>query len=119
MSVKQHLDQIKHSWTAAFVVIAFTAVAGLVLLQTAFAATGSVYLSPSSTSMAHGSSVTLSLRINPGATVDGVQATINFDSSELQYVSLSTSSSAFPIQLSQSVGSSSIQLSRGDLSGGV
>jgi len=87
--------------------------------RSAFAATGSIYLTPASPSVLNGDNVTLSLRINPGTTVDGVQATVNFDTSKLQYVTADTSSSAFSVQLQQSQTGGTVTIARGDLSGGI
>lgn len=56
-----------------------------------FAATSAtIYVSPSSSSVNNGNNVTVSVRINPNSNpVDSVQATLNFDSSKLQYISYS------------------------------
>jgi hypothetical protein len=83
------------------------------------AATGVVYLSPSSSSVQVGNTASLALRINPGTTVDGVQATISFDTSTLQETSVDTSSSAFPVTLQKTVSGGTITLALGNLSGGV
>lgn len=88
-------------------------------LQTVFAGTGVVYLSPGSSSLQSGSSETLSLRINPGTTVDGVQATVSFNASSLRLNSVDTSGSPFSAQLQKTVGTSSFTVALGNLSGGV
>jgi hypothetical protein len=56
--------------------------------KVAFAATTSVYISPSSKTVTNGDSFTVQIRINSGAdTYDTAAARINYDSSKLQYVS--------------------------------
>jgi hypothetical protein len=85
----------------------------------ASAATGLVYISPGSASVRVGSSVSLALRINPGTTVDGVQATISYNQAQLQETAVDTSGSGFPVQLQKSAGGGVISLALGNLSGGV
>ena len=86
-------------------------VAPLVLTRSVLAL-GSVYLSPSSASVAHGSNLTINLRINPGTAVTVVQAVVNFDPAKLQYVSLDASASPFDTSVSKTIGSNSISISR-------
>lgn len=100
------------------IVIAVASILTLNLSRT-FAATGQVYLSPASKSVQQDSSFGLSLRITPATTVDGVEATVTFDTTKLQLVSVDTASSAFPVQLTQSTSGGTISLARGNLSGGV
>ncbi len=88
-------------------------------LQTAFASGGVIYISPSSSNLQVGTSETVSLRINPSTTINGVQATITFNASQIRLNSVSTSGSPFSAQLQKSIGSNSISLALGDLSGGV
>lgn len=73
------------------------------------AAAGEIYLSPSSASVQVGNQITLGLRINPGVSVNAVQATINYDASDLQFVSLSLS--AFPTCVQDSGGGGSVVFS--------
>lgn len=90
---------------------ALALVAPLILTRSALAL-GSIYLSPSSTSVAHGGNVTVNLRINPGTAVTVVQAVVNFDPAKLQYVSLDASASPFDTSVSKTVSSNSISISR-------
>lgn len=87
--------------------------------QYALATTGVIYITPASSSMQINSSKTLSLRINPGTKVDGVQATVTYSAASLRLNSVDTSSSPFSAQLQKSVSSGSITLALGNLSGGV
>lgn len=83
-------------------VVGFALVLALIsawTLQQVFAATGSIYITPGSNSVQVGNNVTVSLRINPGAEVNGVIATVNFDKTKLQYVTLSSAGSPFNTQL--------------------
>ena len=81
--------------------------------------TGLIYLSPGSSSVQSGSSVSFSLRINPGTTVDGAQATISYDTSKLQETSVDISSSAFPVPIQKTVGGGAINLTLTGISGGI
>ena len=87
--------------------------------QLAFAGSGVIYISPGASSLQDGNSETLSLRINPGATVDGVQATVSLDSSLLRLNSVDTSASPFSAQLQKTVSGSGFTVALGNLSGGV
>jgi hypothetical protein len=55
------------------------------------AATGEMYLTPAANSVEIGSNLTVSLRINPGTSVNAVQATVNYNSSDLQFISSNVS----------------------------
>jgi hypothetical protein len=88
-------------------------------LQHAFAATGSIYITPATNSVQVGNSVTVNVRISPGATVDSVQGTVGFDSSKLQLVSVNTGGSAFSTELQNTTGSGSVVFARGDFGAGV
>lgn len=99
-----------------FVIAAVTATIGLTQV---FAATGTMYLRASSSSLKKGQSVTVSVRINPGTTVDSVQGTVSYDASKLQLLSVNTSGSAFSTELSSSASGGSINFARGDFGAGV
>lgn len=64
----------------------------------ALAATGVIYISPSSTSVQKAKSFTVALRINPGTAVDSVQATVGYSTTKLQFVSLSVGTFSTCIQ---------------------
>lgn len=90
-----------------------------VLSHATSAASSTIYLSPTGGTVQKGRSITLSLRVNPVTTIDGVEGTVHFSSSHLRLTSVSTSDSAFPIKLTQSQTGSSITLSRGNIAGNV
>lgn len=99
---------------AALLVLGFST--NIVLLtRQANAGTGTMYLTGTS-SAAHGSTVTLNLRINPGTAVTVVQSNIVYDATKLQYVGINTANSAFDTTISQSQSSGSIQIDRAKLS---
>lgn len=74
--------------------------------------TGSIYLTPASSSATQDDNITFGLRINPGTAVTVVQATINFNPAQLEYVSIDASSSPFTVQVQQDTGASSITIVR-------
>ena len=98
----------------------FAAVAVLISLQHIFAAAGSLYISPTSSSLQNGSSVKVSVRLNPGVSVDGVEARLTYDASKLEFVSIDPASSAFEVALGAQSGSNgTVSITRGTFSGGV
>lgn len=85
-------------------------------LQQIFAATGSMYITPASTSVLNGASVTVSVRINPATNIDGVEASLGYDASKLEFLSIDPSGSAFEIALGPQTGSGgTVSITRGTL----
>lgn len=79
------------------------------------AASANVYLSPSSSSVAKGSYITVSVRENSGAEpVNAAQISLSYPTSLLSFVSIS-STSAFSIVAQSSGGGGSVQIGRGAL----
>jgi len=106
----------KYGVLIATLLVALVASAFTAVLQTrVMAATGNIYLTPASQTSIVNSNLTVNLRINPGTAVTVVQATVNFDPAKLQYVSINASSSPFDASVQQTVGGSSIQISRAKL----
>lgn len=111
----------KHRWlskpspklSGALVVAAVFGTVGIFTLMRSLAASPSLYLTPATSSVNVGDTVSVALRIDPGTTVDAVQATISYDPAVLSYVSTDATNSAFPvaIQLSSQLGS--LQIARG------
>ncbi|MGH7238894.1 MAG: hypothetical protein ACREHG_02390 [Candidatus Saccharimonadales bacterium] len=79
------------------------------------AATGTIYLSPSSTSVVDGNSFTEALRINPGTSVNAVQATVDYNAGALQFDS--DSIGAFSTCTQNSGGGGSVTLACAMLGG--
>lgn len=73
------------------------------------AATGVIYVSPSSTSVQVGSVFSVAIRINPGTSVNAVQATMSYNASALQW--LSNSIGAFSTCTQNTGGGGSVTLS--------
>jgi hypothetical protein len=87
---------------------------GVILLRQTLAAPGQFAVTPSPTSVQSGNNVTLNLRIHPTSEVDGVDITLTYDQSKLQYVSTNPAGSAFSAQLSApSGGGGTVRLARG------
>jgi hypothetical protein len=85
-------------------------------LSQTVAAAGALYLTPAASSLGSGAEVSLALRINPGTSVNGVQAEIGYDATKLQLVSLSDAGTAFPDIIEQNVESNPITLTRANSS---
>lgn len=82
--------------------------------------TGNLYLSPATNSVFINNNFDVTLRFAPGTTVDGVQATLNYDATKLQFVSLDATGSPFDTILGpQTGGSGTVNIAQGNLSGGV
>ncbi|MCA9324742.1 hypothetical protein KDA23_01585 [Candidatus Saccharibacteria bacterium] len=82
--------------------------------------TGVLYLTPTSNNVLINDNTTVNVRLTPGTNVDGVSATLTYDQTKLQFVSIDDTSSAFDIALgSQTGGSGTVTITRGTLSGGV
>jgi hypothetical protein len=92
--------------------IAITLVSAWTLQQVA-AATGSIYLTPGSKSVQINTNVTFSLRVDPGTSIQGVEAKVNFDTTKLEYVSYSSAGSAFALQMQRNVAGGTITLAYG------
>ncbi len=82
--------------------------------------TGNLYISPATKSMFINTNVTIAVRLTPGTTVDGVEATITYDATKLTYVSTDSTGSPFDIALgAQTGGAGTVKIARGNLNGGV
>ncbi|HSX33302.1 MAG TPA: cohesin domain-containing protein [Candidatus Saccharimonadales bacterium] len=81
------------------------------------AASGTIYVNPATSSVQIGNTASIQLRINPGTTVNAVQATLSYNAADLQFIS--TSLSAFPTCVQNSGGSGSVTLSCATLGGGT
>jgi hypothetical protein len=82
--------------------------------------TGSLYQSPATRSVNINTSFTESVRLTPNTTVDGVSATLTYDQTKLQFVSVDVSNSPFDVQLgTASGGNGTVTMNLGNLSGGV
>src|SRR3569833_2031028 len=81
----------------------------------AWAASATLYLSPSSGSVANGDTISVGIRENSGSqAVNGVQANLTYPASLFDVANI-ISSSAFSIVAQNSYGNGSIQLGRGAL----
>jgi hypothetical protein len=82
--------------------------------------TGTLYQSPATKSVNIGTSFTEDVRLTPNTTVDGVSATLSYDQTKLQFVSVDGGSSPFDLELgAQTGGSGTVTVSRGTLGNGV
>lgn len=110
--------QIKKIRKSVVLGIIILALIGGWTLQLSAASANSIYLSPGSKSIAKNKTFTIKLRVRPATPVNAVKATVNFDSSKLEYKSV-TGASVFPIELAKSVGNGFIALEYGNLGGSV
>ena len=100
-----NLKAIFERFLLAITLIILLVMPGIVLATT----TGEIYLSPASTSVTVSNQITLALRVNPATPIDTVQATVNFNSSYLSFVSDNSSGSPFTC-LGDNVSSSSVSV---------
>jgi hypothetical protein len=98
-----------------FLIAALISATFLVSSPSSTQAGGSLYVSPSGTSVAGGSSFSLYVRVNATSTVDAVQANLSYPAEKLTFLG-SYAGSAFEIQAESSGGGGSIRIGRGTLS---
>jgi hypothetical protein len=94
-------------------VVVLIALVGVYTLMRVLADSSTLYLSPSSTTIQSGSNFTVAVRLSPVSSVDSVQATLTYDSTRLQFVSIDTTNSAFPVELVATGGSGKVDIQRG------
>lgn len=85
-------------------------------VQHTSAATGSIYLSPSSRTVTGGSNFSVSIRMSSSDAVNAVQANLNYPTDKLDFISTSFSGSAFEIQAQSTGGGGKVQIARGTTS---
>lgn len=82
--------------------------------------TGNMYVSPATSSVLINGTLVLDIRLTPGTTVDGATATLTYDQTKLQYVSIDSSTSPFDQALGPPTGGGgTVNVTRGNLNGGV
>lgn len=105
------------AWAVCAVVVVVVGVCAVALSTDKPAATtgdpnAQLYLTgPSETHT--GETFTVSLKLNPPKAVDGVETTINYDASQLQFVSVDSAGSAFPVKLQEENSAGTLQIVRG------
>lgn len=99
----------------SFLFILVMSAAVFLPVSKAYATSASVSVSPTSSSVTKGNSVTVQVRVNSASGYDSAQATLNFDSSKLQYASYSNG--AFTPAPAPSISGSSVRYS-GTILGG-
>lgn len=106
----------QRAWKRALPRIAVIVLVGLVgtwaLLHSFAATVNSVYLQPATVTAQINSNFTEALRIAPGGNTDGVQVTVTYDPTKVQFVSVDATGSAYSVQLQQSTTSNTITLVR-------
>lgn len=87
----------------------------LAFVSPAYAASATLYMSPSSGSVTNGNTITISISEDSGSEpVNAVQANFSYPTSELQFLSINNSS-AFSVAAQSNGGNGSIQIARGAL----
>jgi hypothetical protein len=82
--------------------------------------TGQIYLSPTTQTALVNQPVSVNVRITPGTSVEGVQATVSYDATKLQFVSIDATGSPFDQALgAQTGGNGTVSLTRGTLNGSI
>ena len=88
---------------------------GAYSLLMANAATGQLYIEPSSVNVQKDNNLTISVKLNTPSPADSIEARLTFDPTKLQLVSTDTATSAFPSQVQSTSGTDYIQFVRGIL----
>jgi hypothetical protein len=93
--------------------IAMVAVLGMVVVVAGRAATQQLYMDPAIVSINQNTDFNVSVRINSGTDpVNAVEADLTYDSTKLQYVSVSSTGSDFPLEASTQATTGSLKLAR-------
>jgi len=85
---------------------------GVLLIQHTVATPGNFSLGLSSSSVQNGNNMTVNVRVNPGTAIDTIDASLTYDQSKLQFVSVNSAGSAFPLELTNSGGDGSVSMIR-------
>lgn len=105
---------------SAALVILFVVILGGYTISRSFAATTpQIYLTPSTSTVSVNDRVTVAVRIDPGTSIDGVQADLIYDQNILRFESVDSAASAFTTQLVSSGANGAIHLVRGVLAPNV
>ncbi len=95
--------------------ILLTVAVGAYVVSRIFAASGTLYLTPSSSTTALGSTFTVTVYENSGTdAVNAVEADLTYPSNLLQFVSSDPSTSPFTVQAANTAGNGTVTLSRGN-----
>lgn len=113
--VKGALRKSKRFPQSQWIIVALVVgLGGAYMLVRSFAATATMSLTPATANVQLGANFTASLYVNPGgANSDGVQATITYDPTKLQFVSVDATGSAYSVSLQQSTTTNTITIIRG------
>src|SRR5262249_41924482 len=83
------------------------------LITRGFAATNQLYLTPASGTVLNGNTVDVAIHENSDTkTVNAVQANLTYDPAKLQFVSISSAGTAFPLVAQSTGGSGTVQIAR-------
>lgn len=94
------------------VLVALAIVGGYLVIRS-FAASASMSLVPSATTVNIGSTFAVAIKVNTGGdTVNFVQANLTYDATKLDYVSVDDTGTAFPSVASNQTGSGTLEIAR-------
>lgn len=83
-------------------------------------AAGSLYLSPRTQTVAKNATLSVSVRMNSGGDqVNAVQANLTYSADKLDFISISSAGSSFPIDAASAGGSGTVSISRGVIGTGI
>jgi chitodextrinase len=86
------------------------------VISTSHAASGTLYLAPSTAIVANGATVTVQVRESSGADpVNAVQANLSYDATKLDFVNIDSTASAFATEAEATGGAGSVRIARGNI----
>lgn len=112
------LGVLKEKRNLAIFAVIF-ALVGIYVISRTYAATGQLYVTPETTTIPVGDQFKVSVRISPGASVDGVQLELKYDPTVMEFVSIDGSTSPFTSEIQAIGGNGSVKIARGTFSTGV
>jgi hypothetical protein len=106
-------DQKRSHLVGASIFMVAFAIIGVAYLLNSFAAGERLYISPATSSVQAGSDVIVTLRLDAGAGVNAIDATVAYDQTKLQFKSVDATASAFTTSLIEQGGNGTVNIVRG------
>jgi chitodextrinase len=118
MRTTKMVRKIRFNKRTAIILAVLSAGAGVYIVFRSFAASGTLSLSPSSSNVGLGNNFTVTIHENSGTDpVNAVQANLTYPTSQLQFVSIDSTTSAFSVDAQATGGSGAVTIARGAAGG--
>ena len=106
-------NPLKQKNTILLVATLLFAFVGASFLVKSFAASTTLYLTPTTSNVSLDANFTVTIRVNSGTeAINTVQANLNYDANKLQFMSIDSSTSAFPTEVEATGGNGVVKIAR-------